>query len=55
MSQADVDDGCKEGLNTSEKEKLSPALAGERVLRMERGVLKKAAVFFAQEKDRPLF
>jgi transposase len=53
MAQADIDDGHKQGLTTSEKEELSQLRRENRVLRMERDILKKAAAFFAQENVIP--
>ena len=53
MAQADIDDGNKEGLTTSEKEELSRLRRENRVLRMERDLLSRAAAFFASENVLP--
>ncbi len=53
MAQADIDDGNKEGLTTSEKEELSRFCRENRVLRMERDLLFRAAAFFASENVLP--
>jgi len=53
MAQADIDDGKKEGLTTSEKEELSRLRRENRVLRMERDLLSRAAAFFASENVLP--
>jgi transposase len=56
LRQADVDDGKREGLSSTEREQLQRENARLRrenkVLLDERDILKKAAVFFATEKDR---
>ncbi len=49
----DVDTGRRhDGLTTSEREELRRLRAENRTLRMERDLLKKAAVFFAKDGDR---
>ena len=53
MAQADVDDGMKPGLTTSELEELRRLRKENRVLRMERDLLSQAAAFFAQENVLP--
>ena len=51
--QADVDAGRRhDGLTTAEREELRRLRAENRTLRIERDLLKKAAVFFAKDGDR---
>ena len=53
VRQADVDAGRRhDGLTTGEREELRRLRAENRTLRMERDLLKKAAVFFARDGDR---
>jgi transposase len=52
MKQADIDAGRRhDGLTTEEREELRRLRAENRVLKMERDLLKKAAAFFAKESD----
>src|SRR5690348_5868531 len=53
VRQADVDAGRRrDGLTTTEHEELRRLRAENSTLRMERDLLKKAAVFFAKDGDR---
>lgn len=49
MHQADIDDGHREGLSTDERKELVALRRENRVLRMEKEILGKAAAFFANE------
>ena len=53
MAQADVDEGKKEGLTTVEREELARLRRENRVLKMERELLSRAAAFFASENVLP--
>lgn len=53
LDQADVDEGRKEGLSTNERKELVELRRENRVLRMERDLLSRAAAFFAQENVLP--
>ena len=50
---ADVDEGAKPGLTTAERKELVELRRENRVLRMERDLLSRAAAFFAQENVLP--
>lgn len=47
VAQAEIDDGRRGGLTTDEKAELRRLRAENRVLRMEKDLLEKAAAFFA--------
>lgn len=51
VKQDDIDGGRRDGLTTEEREELRQLRRENRLLKMEREVLKKAAVFFAKEGD----
>ena len=53
MTQADVDAGTRQGLTTTELEELRRLRKDNRVLRMERELLSRAAAFFASENVLP--
>src|SRR3982750_4219616 len=53
LKQVDLDAGRRhDGLTTSERDELRHLRAENRTLRMERDLLKKAAVYFARDGDR---
>jgi transposase len=53
VRQTDIDAGQRhDGVTTSEREELRRLRSENRTLRMERDLLKKAAVFFARDGDR---
>lgn len=53
LAQADVEEGKRQGLSTSEREELVRLRRENRVLRMERDLLSRAAAFFASENVLP--
>ena len=53
LRQGDIDVGRRhDGLTTSEREEVRRLRSENRTLRMERDLLRKAAVFFAKDGDR---
>lgn len=53
MAQADIDEGKRQGLTSSEKSELARLRKENRVLQMENEILKRAAAFFAKENVLP--
>jgi transposase len=52
IKQAEVDDGDREGLTSSERDRLRALEKENKVLRMERDLMKKAAAFFATDETK---
>jgi transposase len=53
LNQADIDEGRKQGVSSSEREELARLRKENRVLRLERDLLSRAAAFFASENVLP--
>lgn len=53
MTQAEVDEGKREGLNSPEKQELVRLRRENRVLVTENEILKRAAAYFAKENVLP--
>ena len=53
MAQADVDEGRRDGVSSSEKQELVRLRRENRVLQMENEILKRAAAYFAKENVLP--
>ena len=49
IRQADVDEGRRDGMTTTEREEITRLRKENRVLRDERDILKRATAFFAKE------
>lgn len=49
IAQAEIEDGSRDGLTKAEREELVKLRRENRVLRMEKEILGKAAAFFATE------
>ena len=51
LKQEAVDAGCAEGVRSEEREELRRLRREVRILREERGILKKATAFFVKENE----
>ena len=52
IKQAEIDDGEREGLTSNEREELVKLRKQNKVLQMERDLMKKAAAFFATDESK---
>lgn len=52
ITQAEIDDGMREGTTSEDKAKIAALEKELRQTKMERDFLKKATAFFARETDR---
>ena len=53
MARADIDEGRKAGLSSSERDELVTLRRESRTLKLENEILKRAAAFFARENVLP--
>ena len=53
MTQADIDEGRREGLSSREREELVELRRVTRTLKLENEILKRAAAYFARENVLP--
>lgn len=53
LNRADIDEGNRQGMTTSDRDELARLRKENRVLRMERDLLSRAAAFFASENVLP--
>jgi transposase-like protein len=53
VARADVDEGRREGMTSSEREELVALRRESRTLKMENEILKRAAAYFARENVLP--
>ena len=53
MARADIDEGRREGLTSSERDELVELRREARTLKLENEILKRAAAYFARENVLP--